>query len=348
MDALFISSLSNIFYLTGLKNIEGYLVISQNNRILFTDFRYLLLCKELCKNIEIEVLLLDSDRFNFIAGTLAKKSFKKVGFEEKSINYKEYYTFQNSFKKSKVKFLPTQDVVENFRKLKDSSEVTLIKKAAAFTQKAFLYLEELIYQGLTEKFVAVEAEKFLKLKADLEIAFPAIVAAGKSAAYPHHSPDDTKLRAHQPILIDLGSKYCGYCSDLTRVFFLSKMPLHLKKILDIIKKAQDLSISKIRGGIKISEVDKAARDYIDKKGYSKFFGHGLGHGVGIDVHELPFINSKNQDRLQEGMVITIEPGIYLPGKFGIREENMVLVKSTGAEVLNGHSRDTARHNLNSK
>ncbi|MBN2119443.1 MAG: aminopeptidase P family protein [Candidatus Omnitrophica bacterium] len=332
-EALLVSCPVNIFYLTGLSDIEGYLLISHKKTIFFTDFRYQLKCSPECKAAGIDLAVYNFGIFDFIAAGVKKAGLKKIGFEGKLIYYKEFSEFKKSFEKHGLKFAATYDFIKNLRKIKEKQELKLIQKSVNIASEAFDFIRETAYEGLTEKFLALEVERFLKIKADPELAFPPIVASGLSSAQPHYRPGLEKIQINKPFLIDLGAKYRGYCSDLTRVFFLSKMPNYLKKIIDIVKKAKDLSISKIRSGVKAQQIDKTAREFIAKKGYGKFFGHSLGHGVGLQVHELPSINSKNEERLQEGMVITIEPGIYLPGKFGVREESMVLVKKNGAQIL---------------
>jgi Xaa-Pro aminopeptidase len=188
---------------------------------------------------------------------------------------------------------------------------------------------------MTEKDLSIETEKFLKLQADNRLAFPPVVATGQNTALPHHIPTETKLNKNF-FLIDLGSMHCGYCADLTRVFFWGKISSLFKKIYDAVRLSHDSAIDKIKAGVKANEVDKAAREIIEKKGWGKYFGHGLGHGIGLAVHELPYLNRKNEEILKEGMVVTVEPAIYIKGKFGVRIENMVLVKETKGEILSGN------------
>jgi len=188
---------------------------------------------------------------------------------------------------------------------------------------------------MSEKDLRIEIERFLRLKGDIDLAFPTIVASGKNTAFPHHQSSNKKL-SNEILLIDLGSKYYGYCADLTRLFFWGKIPILLRKIYDTVRKAQEIGIKKIKDGVKASAVDKAAREIIDKKGWSKYFGHGLGHGVGLCVHEPPMIGPNCNRILKEGMVVTIEPAIYLSNKFGVRLEDMVLVRKKKGEILSGN------------
>ena len=219
--------------------------------------------------------------------------------------------------------------------IKSNRELSCIRHSIHISEEAFELVREIYDPGMSEKDLSIEIERFLRYKGDNETAFPPIVASGKNTVFPHHRPQNEKLTANFS-LIDLGSKYYGYCADLTRMFFWGRMPLLWKKIYDTVRKAQSLSIKKIKDGVKASEVDNVAREFIDKKGWGKYFGHGLGHGVGLSVHEPPVLGPNCNQILKEGMVITIEPAIYLKDKFGIRLEEMVLVKNGKGEILSGN------------
>ena len=337
LDGLLASDSANIFYLTGLENIEGYFLASSSGLILFTDFRYYLSCTQRCKDLGITLAIYTTNIFSFITAKITSLHIQRIGFESRKLTFAEHKEFTTHFLTSGVDFLPADRALAQLRAIKDKPELDLIRQATTITDNAFAYAKDIIYPGLTEKYIAIEIERFLKLKtSSLEVAFQPIVAIGPSSAQPHYQPQEKKFRSRSFALIDCGSKYNGYCSDLTRVMFLSKMPSYLKKIIDIIKKARDLSFRKIRPGVVISEIDKAARSYIESKGYGKYFGHSLGHGIGIEVHESPFINSKNTEALEENMVFTVEPGIYLPGKGGIRIESIAIVKSGKPEIVDSY------------
>ena len=215
---------------------------------------------------------------------------------------------------------------------KSLSEIASLRKSASISKQAFEFAGEIYEAAMTEKDLGIEVERFLRLKGDNQLAFSPIVACGANSAFPHHQPGHDKI-GRKSFLIDLGSKYCGYCADLTRVYFEGKMSLLFRKIYDVVRKAQELGIRKIRDGASAFEVDKAARSYIEKCGWGKYFGHGLGHGVGLAVHEPPFLSSKSREILKENMVVTVEPAVYLPGKFGVRVEDMVLVRHRKGEVF---------------
>ncbi|OPX29380.1 MAG: hypothetical protein B1H08_03920 [Candidatus Omnitrophica bacterium 4484_171] len=332
LDALLLSNPVNISYLTGFRPAEGYLLINSKRLVYFTNFIY---AQEARKLRMWKVNISRSNIFaNIVKETIALH-IKNIGFEEKNISYLEYKKIKEMFLKEHIKFLPSYGIIEKMRSVKKKDEIALIKKAVDITSSGIEFIKEIMNPNMTEKYLQTETERFLKLKGDDTLAFPPVVAFGKNTSIVHHIPSQKKLSNNKIILIDLGARYYGYCADLTRTVFLDKMPLSIKRIYGIVQRSAELAIKKIREGVKINEVDKAARDFIDKKGFGKYFGHGLGHGVGMSVHEEPYLNPFNSNILKKGMVVTIEPAIYLPSKFGIRIENMILVKTNRAEVLSG-------------
>lgn len=332
-DSFLVSDSDNIAYLTGYKLAGSYLLITPEKLVCFTSFLFM---KE-AKKIKIWQVLISTDEknvFDLIVSKSTKLKLKSIGFESKKLPFLEYKTIVDRLAGYCIEFKPVDGLIESLRIIKDKSEINLIKKSIQISKEAFNFAKEIMDSAMTEKDLSIEIEKFLKLKGDNAIAFETIVASGANTAFPHHLPGDTKLD-NKFVLIDLGSKYYGYCADLTRMFFWSKMPPLLKKIHTTVKKAQELSIKKIKDGIKASIVDKAAREFIEKKGWGKYFGHGVGHGLGRAVHEAPYIGPKSHEILKEGMVVTIEPAIYLNNKFGVRIEDIVLVGAKRGEILSG-------------
>lgn len=345
LDSLLISDPININYLTGFSADNGYLLLTRDEGLIyFTNFLYRDIAKKntcLKKpfsnktlNWEVVISSRQDNIFNLIAKKLKTLNLKKVGFEAKHLSFLEHKALDEHLLSLSINFISTNNLIEELRVIKDSRELTCIQKSIQTSKDAFELVKEISNQAMSEKDLSIEIERFLRYKGDNELSFPSIVASGKNTAFPHHKPGNEKLITNYT-LIDLGSKYYGYCADLTRMFFWGKMPPLLRKIYDIIKKAQNLSIEKIKDGVKASEIDRIAREFIDKKGWGKYFGHGLGHGIGLSVHELPLLNPVCDRILKEGMVITIEPAIYLQGKFGVRLEEMILVKSKKSEVLSG-------------
>ena len=333
IDALLISSQTNISYLTGFRRAQGYLIVSGKNRTYFTNFIYQYEAEELKKK-GITVLIYGYNLFKTIAEFISEHRFHRVGFEGRSLPFLEYKEFKKNLKPGNIELEAVIDGTENLRAVKNSTEIENIKKAAKITEQAFDFAKEIISEDWTEKDLSIELRRFIEIKGDIKAAFDPIVAYEENSYKPHHIPCDTRAGKNRFVLIDLGAKYRGYCADLTKILILDKMPLQIKKIYDIVKTAKSRSIKKIRAGAVIKNVDKAAREYIDKKGYGKYFRHGLGHGVGLNVHEKPFIHPKNEETLKENMVITVEPAIYIPGKFGIRLEDLAVVKKNNCQILN--------------
>ncbi len=333
LDAILLSNPVNITYLSGFRDAEGCLLVtSQEELFYFTNFIY----EYEAKTIECwKVIPSGGNILETIANAIKKLKFHNIGFEAKNIGFLEYEKMRQSFPDKEVNLSQTVNFIENSRMVKSKEEVSFIKKATLITGEALNFAEQVYDRHMTEKDLAIEIEKFLRIKGSNSVAFPTIIAYGKNSALPHHEPKFEKNSENGSVLIDLGAKYYGYCADLTRVFSLGKIPPLFRKVYDIVKKAQDLSIKKIKDGVKAKDVDKTAREFISKRGYAKYFGHGLGHGVGLQVHESPYLNPRSNDILKEGMVVTVEPAIYLCGKFGIRIEDMVLVGKSKGEILSG-------------
>ena len=333
LDAILVSDPINITYLTSFKNPEGYLLITVDGKLIyFTSPLY----KEEVKSIKSwKAVISVVNIFNDIKEAAVKLKLKSVGFESKHLPFLEHKKIKELFAAHDIYLIETTDFIKRFRVIKKPHEISLMRKAARVSLEALEYAEQIYDVRKSEKSLQIEIERFLRLKADDEIAFSPIVAAGKNSCLPHHKSGSDKLNS-KICLIDLGSKHYGYCADLTRVFFWGKMPPYFKRIYNTVLKAKNLSIKKIKDGVRACDVDKAARDFIEKQGYGKYFTHGVGHGIGLSVHEPPFLNRFNTQRLKEGMVVTIEPAVYLSGKFGIRLEDMVLVKKNKAEILSSN------------
>jgi Xaa-Pro aminopeptidase len=330
LSAILISNQENIFYLTGFTQPDGYLLItSQSEAFYFTSRLY----ENEARKITLwKTIIATNGIFKAISDTIKTLKLPVIGFESRHIIWAEVERLRKPLSASAIDLLPTIDFVETFRLIKTPQEIKNMRQAHAITLSAVEFAKEIASSDMTEKALALEIEKFLKTQGDSKMAFPIIVSSGPNSALAHHIPDDNLLN-RKFFLTDLGAKSYGYCADLTRVHFWDKMPRSFMRVYDIVKTAQELAIKQVKDGVKAQDVDKAARDYIDKKGFGKYFSHGVGHGVGLQVHESPYLNKTSQDILKEGMVVTIEPGIYLPGRFGIRLEEMVLVKNKQGEVF---------------
>ncbi|OGG20494.1 hypothetical protein A3D03_03485, partial [Candidatus Gottesmanbacteria bacterium RIFCSPHIGHO2_02_FULL_40_13] len=266
---------------------------------------------------------------------IKREKINKIGFEKDNLTVSEY----ESLKTKLPSFLtPTENIVEEERLTKDNDEITKIKSAAKMTDMAFEYIKEKIKKGVSEKDLALELEFFLKKNAG-DIAFPPIVAYDENAAIPHYlSSNDQRLTTNSLILLDFGAKVEGYCADMTRVVFFGSPDNNQVKIYNTVYKAQELALKKIKSGLKTAEIDKVAREYIKSAGFPEY-PHGLGHGVGLAIHEAPRLKPESLEVLKENMVVTVEPGIYLEGNCGVRIEDLVVLTKEGCEILSKSSKD---------
>ena len=331
LDGFLASKEANVSYLTAYTSRDSYLLVSPKASYYITDFRYLEEARENIKGVKV---LGYKNLFKDIAVLAKKLKIRRLGFEAKSLNFAEYSRIKE-YLSPKIKLIDTFNLVESLRQIKSPEEIGCLKEAIRITAKAFSFLKSYLRPGLKELEIAAELERFIRFEGAKTSAFSIIVASGPNSSLPHAPISERKLKTNDSILIDMGVEASGYKSDLTRVFLLGRITLAQYKIYKIIQEAQNKAIEAIKPNVQINTLDQAARKFIAKSGYGKYFGHSLGHGIGLEVHEEPSISSKNKSPLKEGMVFTIEPGIYIPGRFGIRLEEMVLVNKKGAEVLSG-------------
>jgi len=334
LDGLILSSSPNISYLTGYSSRDAYLVVSKKKNVYLTDARYI---EELKCNLHKNFLIkkINGSVFKIIADICKILGLKRLGFEERYLPFAEYKKIREELNKA-VDLIPTHSLVEELRQLKCKEELDKIKKATQITIKALEFIQRFISPGKKEIEVAAELERFIRYHGARTCAFDIIVASGPNSSFPHHLTSQRKMKKNEPVLIDLGVDYFGYKSDLTRVFFLGKITPIFRRIYDIVLRAQEQAIEKIKPSVFINKIDAAARQYITQKGFGGFFYHNLGHGLGLEVHELPHISGKENNTLKAGMVFTVEPAIYLPDKFGVRIEDMVLVTHKGCEIISDH------------
>ncbi len=323
---------SDLFYLTGF-GPEGYWG-------LLTGSKFFLLLLPLLYEQAVDYLkskpgktfslLRGKDLFTLFRGVLKREKLKTILFDPEKISFG---TIEKLKKIGKVEFSSSKEMMANLREIKDEDEISLIGKSCQLTLTGYQYAKKIIHPGMSERDLAREVEYYLKKKGAEKVAFETIVAGGGNSSYPHHLTSDYVFQKNDTVLLDLGVVYQGYNSDLTRVIFLGKIPMFVKKIYKIVKKAQENAIQGIKPGVPAKEIYACAYRVFKETGYAKYFLHSLGHGIGINIHEKPYINPRNQEILQPGMVFTIEPGIYIPQKFGIRIEDVVLVTEKGYEIL---------------
>jgi Xaa-Pro aminopeptidase len=325
-----VASLINIKYCTGFEGSYGYLIFFKDEIVFISDSRYeeyaLMILPE-----NVRFVLQQKDFFKSLKSLLIEKKIKKLFFEEHSITLSQYKMFQNECKGIALHY--GGDVINELRIIKDEDEIEIIKKAAQITDACFHHILTIIKPGITEWDIAVEIEYFYKKHGCQGTSFDTIVASGAGSSMPHYKTGTKKIKAGEPVLIDMGCIFKGYCSDITRTIFFRNIPDSVNTIYSIVKEAQKRAVDAVKPGLTTNKLDSIARDFIAAKGYGNFFGHSLGHGVGLDVHEIPAVKQNGAVALKKGMVITIEPGIYIPKKAGVRIEDMVLVTSSGHEVL---------------
>lgn len=333
IGALFLSNPYNIRYFTGYPGEDAWLLITAQKAYYITDFRYIEHARKVLGS-HIEVVMFESSIFETAINLALADKVKAFGFEENHLTYYQYKRLEK-FSRRKLKLKGLSGAVEALRAVKDPNEIAQIRKAVRINLKAFKFVEPYMRPGLRERDILFKLEDFAR-KEGVGFAFPPIIASGPNAAYPHARVTDRKLRSGEPVLLDFGVDLGGYKSDLTRMFFLGKMPPSFRKFLDLIRGAQEEAFKKIHSGVVSCEVDAAARQFLAQHDLAQFFGHSLGHGVGMETHEMPRISAKSREVLLENTVITIEPGIYFPGKYGVRLEEMVLITNKGCEVLSGN------------
>ena len=329
LDGILFSSLENIRYLSGFTGTDGAFVITRMESFFLTDSRYWTQSEEEVKESNI---IRYKKKLEGISSLLLTLELRKIGFESASFPFSAHQ-FLTARLPPEAKLVPLEDEIKNIRALKDIQELTLLQTSIEIASDAFLHILELLKDGVMEKEIALEMEGLIKRKGADTLGFDIIVASGKRSALPHGRASGKQIEWGDFVLIDFGAGFQGYHSDQTRTVVCGNPSSEQQKIYQIVKEAHDQAIEKVRPGVPIGEVDAAARDHIRNQGYGEYFGHGTGHGIGLAVHEAPVINGENKGLIEEGMVFTIEPGIYIPDWGGVRIEDMVLVTPHGAEVL---------------
>ena len=339
LDALLLSQPENLRYLSGFAGSSGWLLISGQNAILATDFRYMEQAKRESPNFEI--IQTKRELRDWLPGLVSDLGWHKLGFEANFVSYESHHKLSEAIatKQVNLELVPTTGIVEQLRSIKEPEELGFIIKAVELADAAFEQAKAIIRPGITEKEAAWEIEKLLRQERSEGTPFEIIVASGSNSALPHAQPTEKIIRPGELVLIDMGARFNGYCSDLSRTLFLGKADKTLREIYNIVLKAQTAAIEGVESGMDASQADQLARSVVEQAGYGDAFGHSLGHGVGLAVHELPALGPSSSDSLADGMVFTIEPGIYLAGKGGVRIEDMVVLENGKARVLSKAKRD---------
>lgn len=334
IDLLILDDSISLMYLTSLQLSSGKLFITKDKSKLFVDGRYFEAAKEK-SNLDVE-LISEKSLLYFIV----ENKLKNIGFDSSKLSFNGFEklkTFLEKIKKNNnldIKTIPLCNPLKEFRAIKDVDEILLLKKAANLNWRGFEHVCLLLKQKITEKEIAFEYEMFVKKNGADKLSFDPIVAFGKNSAMPHYKTSTKKLELNDLVLMDIGVEIQNYQSDMTRVIFFGAPDPKLEKIYSVTKKAHSAALSCCKPGVKLKDLDLAARKVLKEERFENFFIHSLGHGVGLEIHEFPRIKFDGEDKdviLKPGMIITIEPGIYLPNVGGVRYEDTILITQSGYE-----------------
>jgi len=327
VEAVLVSGPSNVRYLSGFTGSYGYVFMTRKWACLLTDGRYETQAAQEVGHMAVRV---ESRPLWEAVGDLGReKGVRVLGFEPAHTGYELY----QSLRKAGFRLRPLHRKVEELRQLKSDHEMRAIRRAVRIAEESFLAVQGLIRPGTSERDLAAALECEIRKRGSDRLPFEAIVATGRRSSLPHARPTSRKLKAGDLLVVDWGAEYNGYFSDMTRSFILGGAAGEKKKVYDIVLEAQRAAVRVVLPGISLKAVDKAARDVIEGYGYGLFFNHGTGHGVGLDVHEMPRVSRMGKGPVEEGMVFTVEPGIYIPDMGGVRIEDMIHVTREGARPL---------------
>ena len=334
LDGVLISAPENRRYLSGFSGSAGYLFITKANAILVTDSRYTEQATNESPDFEVRQV---RGGWDWLVEELKASGVKKVGFESQDMTVSSYNSLIDAIKGdsslSEVSFVPAPGLAENQRIIKDQAELAMLQQAIDAADQAMDQVCPAITPGMTEREVAWKMESAMREAGADTISFDTIVAAGPNGAMAHHQPTDYVIKPGEPIVIDMGAKVGGYCSDLSRSIVVGEPDETFKKIYDIVLGAQLTAINTVKVGMTGEETDSLSRNVIAEAGYGDNFGHSLGHGVGLMIHENPRVGPRSSDILELNTVFTVEPGIYLTGWGGIRIEDIVILREDGAATL---------------
>ncbi len=332
LDQLFVSDLTNVRYLSGFTGTNGACLVGRDERIFFTDFRY---TERAEREVGEEWERPDAERE--LVPQISGRMQGRVGFEDAKLSVRQLARIEAAAPEG-ADLIPAGDLVERLRAVKEPEEIERMAAASELADDVFRWAVEAGLAGRTERDVARATEARIR-ELGAEPSFPPIVAAGENGALPHAEPGEREIGAGELVVFDMGAELDGYCSDGTRTFATGEPGEEAREVYDLVLAAQLASLAAIRVGASGKEVDAVAREMISEAGHGDHFGHGLGHGVGLEVHESPRLATTSEDELREGNAVTVEPGIYLPGRFGVRIEDLVVLTGDGYRNLSGTSKE---------
>lgn len=334
IEAILLNSAHNKFYIANLYSSSGYVFITKESKYVIVDFRYLEEMKREAKGFEVMLMSKEKTYFDIVNEISEKENIENIGFEGCEVSFDSYSSMN---KKIKSNLLSID--LSKLRCKKSKEELVYIKRACEIADNTFNHITKFIKVNMSEKVVENEIVRFIKEQGGQKESFDVIVASGVRGALPHGKASDKVIEEGDFVTFDFGVKFNNYSSDITRTICMGKGNEELNKIYNIVKHANEESIRLLKPGMTTGDIDKIARDIIEKEGYGEYFGHNLGHGVGIMVHEYPALATNGLEVLCEGMVVTIEPGIYIPNLGGVRIEDDILITKDGCEVLTKSTKD---------
>ena len=336
LDAMLVTGEINVTYLSGFTGDSSFLFLTPKQVVLISDSRYTTQIEEECPDLATHIRDATSTRLASVAKVCKSHKVKSLGIESSHVTKALYDQLDDE---CGCELVATEGWVESLRMIKDKTEIKKIRESIRVNEKAFDVIRAQMTGDQTEREIAHNLEHQIRKFGGSRCAFNPIVGVGPRSALPHGHPSSMRIEESGFVLIDWGAMVDGYASDLTRVLVTAKIPPKIRKIYEIVLSAQLAAIAKIRPGVSFKAVDAVARKIIDKAGFGKKFGHGLGHGFGLQIHESPFVNPIREGAFEQNMVVTVEPGIYLPGIGGVRIEDDVLVTKDGCEVLSSMPKD---------
>lgn len=328
-EAVLITDFADRFYLTGFNSSDGFVFITKDNACLLVDFRYFEMAKTAVSRLEVILL---KNTFEQLNRLISDNNVKTVYTVCDKITLSKFLLYKDKLSATLSDDNKFGMLLKALRSVKNDSEILSIKRAQKITDETFEYILGKIGVGKTEREIALEMEFFLREKGSEGVSFDFIVVSGKNSSLPHGVPTDKKIEKGDFVTMDFGAVVNGYRSDMTRTVCVGAASNEQREVYEAVLNAQKLAFEQIKPGVKCLDVDRAARDYIDKS-YSGCFGHGLGHSVGLEIHEDPAFNTRCDTELKPGMVLTVEPGIYIAGKFGVRIEDMIVVTENGYDNI---------------
>ncbi|MCR6096681.1 aminopeptidase P family protein [Salipaludibacillus agaradhaerens] len=334
IDGILITNPYNRRYLTGFTGTAGVVVVSDEKAKLITDFRYIDQAQE--EVVEFEVIQHNRALHEEVANQVKEMGITRLGFEKNVMTYSHYDTYKATIN---CELIPVSELVENLRLIKSNEEVVIIQEAVDIADAAFSHIQSYLRPGVKEIDISNELEFFMRKNGAVSSSFDIIVASGYRSALPHGVASDKVIEKGELVTLDFGAYYKGYCSDITRTVAIGEPSSQLREIYETVLQAQLIGVNHIKAGLTGKEADALTRNYINEKGYGQYFGHSTGHGLGMEVHEAPGLSHRSDKRLKAGMVVTVEPGIYMTGIGGTRIEDDILITDNGNNILSKSSKE---------